>query len=128
MLIDAVSGRPIDYQGKDLNLDSITKFEKAIQGHWIEKEATILAQQGIIDKSNFEPNRPITKIEAIKMLVECKGNNYYIPQMTKEMGAGGDSRDVEEEVEYTDITEDSEDYPYVKKRFVMESLKTSKNL
>ncbi len=126
MLIDAVSGRPIDYQGKDLNLDSITKFEKAIQGHWIEKEATILAQQGIIDKSNFEPNRPITKIEAIKMLVECKGNNYYIPQMTKEMGAGGDSRDVEEEVEYTDITEDSEDYPYVKKAIrygIIENLK-----
>lgn len=125
MLIDAVSGRPIDYEGKDLNLDSITKFEKAIQGHWVEKEATILAQQGIIDKSNFEPNRPITKIEAIKMLVECKGNNYYILRVKEDMGAGGDNQDAEK-VKYTDITEDSEDYPYVKKAIrygIIENLK-----
>lgn len=116
MLIDALSAKPIDHEGKELKLESNSQFEKNIKGHWIEKEARILAQQGILDKSSFEPNRNITKIEAIKMFVESRGAGYHYPRMEKDMAGGGADQAVQEEkVEFTDITEDSEDYSYVQK-------------
>ncbi|WZL73544.1 S-layer homology domain-containing protein [Clostridiaceae bacterium 35-E11] len=73
MLVDALSGKPIDYNGKTLLKEENKTFERVIENHWIEKNAKILAQQGILDLKGFEPDQPITKMNAVKMLVKAKG-------------------------------------------------------
>lgn len=46
------------------------------ENHWAENEIYTLVQKGIIDKSeyiNFEPDKPITRIEMAKMIVRAVG-------------------------------------------------------
>lgn len=102
MLIDALSGRPIDDSGKNLLKEENNDFDRVIQNHWIGKNAKILAQQGILDTHGFQPDQPITKLDVIKMLVKAKGMGSYYP--IKEDG---------DQLKFSDIQGEEEDYPYV---------------
>ncbi len=70
--IDALSGKITDYSGEEINMTE-TDFNTKIKGLPAEKELSILAFQGIIDAKDFDPDREITFIELVKMLVNAKG-------------------------------------------------------
>ncbi|MDF2545579.1 MAG: hypothetical protein K0R93_477 [Anaerosolibacter sp.] len=101
-LIDAISGKFIDYNGRTMPEVSQGDFNEKIKGHWVEKQAKILAQQGIIDKDTFNPDQEISRIEAVKMLVSARGMDYYYP--LKEAAA---------EVKYSDVSEDDSDLRFI---------------
>ncbi|MBB6215567.1 hypothetical protein HNQ80_001656 [Anaerosolibacter carboniphilus] len=101
-LIDAVSGKFIDYNGKAMPEVSQSDFNEKIKGHWVEKQAKILAQQGIIDKDIFNPDQGISRLEAVKMLVKSKGMDYYYPL-----------KEAARDVKYSDVSEENEDIRFI---------------
>ncbi len=102
--IDAVSGQFIDYNGRTMPDRDATGFEERIAGHWVERTARLMAQQGIIDTTIFNPNEPITKMDWVKMMVKARGTDFYGPVME---AMGGDK------VEFTDASETDEDLRYI---------------
>jgi hypothetical protein len=74
--IDAVTGVFLDYNGRAVPEQDASGFEAAISGHWVERTAKLLAQQGIIDTVAFSPDEPITRMEAIKMMVKARGTDF----------------------------------------------------
>ena len=102
--IDAVTGKMVDYNGRPLPDDSTNNFDEVIKGHWIERTAKILVQQGIVEKSNFQPDNKITKMDVIKMLVKARGMDYYYPMM-KEVAL--------DQVQYSDVPQDSADFKFI---------------
>ncbi len=102
--VDAVSGQFIDYNGRTMPDRDATGFEERIQGHWVERTARLMAQQGIIDTTIFNPNEPITNMGWVKMMVKARGTDFYGPVME---GMGGDK------VEFTDVSETDEDLRYI---------------
>jgi hypothetical protein len=101
-LIDAVSGKFIDYNGKTMPEISQDDFNEKIKGHWIEKEAKILAQQGIIDKDTFNPDQGISRLEAVKILVKSRGMDYQYPM-----------KEAAQELRYSDVNEDDGDLRFI---------------
>lgn len=101
--IDAVSGQFIDYNGRTMPDRDASGFEERIEGHWVERTARLMAQQGIIDTTIFNPNEPITKMDWVKMMVKARGTDFYGPVM--EMGG--------DKVEFTDVSETDEDLRYI---------------
>ncbi len=97
--IDAFTGKFLDYRGEEIG-DVDDNFKEIIKDHEAEKELSILASQGIIDTKEFELDKEVTKIEALKMMVDAKG---YRPYMAR--GA--------EELKFTNVEEDDEDYKYL---------------
>jgi hypothetical protein len=97
--INATDGKWVDFLGNGLEEKAVSNFKEKIKGHWAEKELQLMADQGIIDTSNFEPDREITKLEAVKMLVNAKGYNYYRSSDTK--------------LKFTNVTSGSEEYRYL---------------
>lgn len=98
--VDAFTGKLLSYDGQEI-ADGENGFNEAIKGHPAEKELGILAFQGIIDTKDFDVDREITVMELIKMVVRAKG---YYPYMGKEG----------EELKFTNVSEDDENYPYLK--------------
>ncbi|MFT9495548.1 YcdB/YcdC domain-containing protein [Anaerosolibacter sp.] len=74
--VDALTGEKIDYQGGVINSKG-NSFKEKIKGHWAEKEMNILANQGIIDVSQFDMDKEITLMEVIKIMVNAKGYETY---------------------------------------------------
>lgn len=101
--IDAVSGQFIDYNGRTMPDRDAQGFEERIAGHWVERTARLMAQQGIIDTTIFSPNEPITKMDWVKMMVKARGTDFYGPVM--EMGG--------DKVEFTDVSETDEELRYI---------------
>jgi hypothetical protein len=97
--IDAFTGKLINYDGQEI-VEQKDEFKEKIKGHWAEKQLTILATQNIIDAKNFDPDKEITTLEFIKMMVNAKG---YHPYMTREA----------EDLNFTNITKDDENYGYL---------------
>jgi hypothetical protein len=104
-LMDALSGKLIDYKGRPLSIDEDHAFDRQIKDHWIERYARILGDQDILDKTTFKPDHTITKLEAVKMLVKAKGIDRY--NLAKEEVDAGSK------VKFSDIPEDSDDYRYI---------------
>ena len=102
MMIDAVSGNMMDYNGKTIPVDTVNDFDSLIKGHWVERSAKLLAQQGIIDKNTFNPNNEISKLEAVKMLVKARGMDYYYPV-----------KEAADKLKFSDVSEDSDDYRFI---------------
>lgn len=102
MMIDALSGNLMDYNGKIIPIDKTNDFDSLIQGHWIERTAKLLAQQGIIDRGTFKPDEAITKLEAIKMLVKARGMDYYYP-----------FKEAADKLNFSDVKEDSDEYRFI---------------
>ncbi|WP_169832987.1 YcdB/YcdC domain-containing protein [Geosporobacter ferrireducens] len=102
MMIDAVSGNMMDYNGKTIPIDAVNDFDSLIKGHWIERSAKLLAQQGIIDKNTFKPDAELSKLEAVKMLVKARGMDYYYPV-----------KEAADKLKFSDVSEDSDDYRFI---------------
>lgn len=96
--IDAFTGKFLDSYGT-VNTQKID-FSEIIKGHPSEKELSILAFQGIIDTGSFEPDREITYMEIIKLLVNAKGYRPYNTRNT-------------EELLFKNINKSAESYPYL---------------
>lgn len=102
--VDAQNGTPLDYNGRPRPEQDAAGFDARISGHWVERTARLLAQQGILDTSRFDPDAPITRMEAIKMMVKARGTDYYGYMME----ASGDDK-----VQFVDVQETDEDYRYL---------------
>lgn len=101
-LIDAISGKFIDYNGKPMPEIDQADFNEKIKGHRIERQAKILAQQGILDKSTFNPDQAISRLEAVKMLVKARGMDYYYPM-----------KEDAEKLRFSDVNEEDSDYRFI---------------
>ncbi len=96
--IDAFTGKFLNHSGEEISTSN-EEFEKKVKGHWAEKELRILASQGIIDLKEIDLDKEITKLEAIKMLVDAKG---YKPYMVSQAEA----------LKFSNIAKDSEEYTH----------------
>ena len=101
--IDAITGTRLDYNGRGMPARDSSGFEARISGHWVERTARLMAQQGILDTTLFSPDESVTRMEAVKMMVRARGTDYYGPMM--DMGG--------EKVEWIDVPETDEDYRYI---------------
>lgn len=99
--IDAISGEVLDYNGEEFQKKDNKDYSYKIKGHWAEKELTILSDTYIIDLKTFEPNNEISKIDAVKMIVNGRGYSAY---------RIGDTKDLK----FKDIKNDDEDISYIK--------------
>lgn len=97
--IDAFTGKFLDYGGEEIT-EADKEFKEKIQGHEFEKELSILASQGIIDLKEFDLDKEMTRIEAIKMLVDAKG---YRPHMVRKA----------EDLKFSNIAQEDLDYKYL---------------
>lgn len=99
--IDAFTGKLLDYYGRELD-DSFSNFQNTVKGSSVEKEATILASNGIIDTKDFKLDGNITNLQFIKILTNIKNfNSYY---------GNNDNTDLKIS---TTIAKDSADYKYL---------------
>lgn len=105
MLMDATTGKPIDYSGQELPDLDFGDFDALIKDHWVERSAKLLAQQGIVEPAGFKPDEAITKIDAVKMLVKTRGMHNNFPFATKD--------EAEDKISFSDVREDSDDYRYI---------------
>ncbi|WP_315120663.1 YcdB/YcdC domain-containing protein [uncultured Clostridium sp.] len=78
--VDAFTGKLLNASGEDID-ENIDIYMEKIKGNPYEKELTILANNGIIDTTNFQAEKEITKMDFIKMLVNAKG---YRPNLLKD--------------------------------------------
>lgn len=102
--IDAVSGQFVDFNGRTMPQRDPQGFEANIQGHWVERTARLMAQQGILDTAIFRPNQPITRIDLVKMMVKARGTDFHGVVME---GVASDK------VEFIDVPETDEDFRYI---------------
>ncbi|AOT70190.1 S-layer homology domain-containing protein [Geosporobacter ferrireducens] len=93
--MDAFTGKFVDYNGEEIK-ENGSEFKDKIKGHWAEKELSVLASQGIIDAKTFDPDKKITRMEAIKMLISARGRVY----MTQEA----------EDLKFTNISKSDTNY------------------
>lgn len=107
LLMDGLTGKPVDYDGKEIPIVEENNFEALVKDHWVEKTAKILAGQGIIEKDTFKPDQKITQLDAIKILVKSKGMDYYYP--LKEAASS---------LKFSNVREDSEDFPYIQRAMI----------
>ncbi len=100
--IDALSGKPLDFQGNEVKeiKEGSEDLSNKIKGHWAEKELSILAAKGVVDSKTFDMNKEITKLEAVKMLVNARGFDTY--RIEKE-----------HDLKFKDISKDNENYKYI---------------
>lgn len=99
--VDAFTGKMLNYLGQDLD-DNFNSFQNAIKGSSVEKEATILASNGIIDTKDFKLDGTITNLQFIKILTNIKNFNPYY----------GNNGNIDLKISTT-IAKDSADYKYL---------------
>ncbi|MBI6872343.1 YcdB/YcdC domain-containing protein [Clostridium aciditolerans] len=75
--IDAFTGKALNLFGENVD-DNADAFKAKIKGSSVEKEALILASQGIIDTKDFKLDSGITRLQLVKVLVNAKGFNPYL--------------------------------------------------
>lgn len=75
--IDAFTGKALNFYGENVD-DNADVFKTRIKGSSVEKEALILASQGIIDTKDFKLDSGITRLQLVKILVNAKGFNPYL--------------------------------------------------
>jgi hypothetical protein len=99
--VDAITGKVLDYNGNEIEKNDDKDYSDKIKDSWAKKELTILSDSYIIDFKTFEPNSEISKIDAIKMLVNARGYRPYRANNIKEL-------------KFKDIKNDDEDSSYIK--------------
>lgn len=78
--VDALTGKALNFYGENVD-DNIDGFKAKVKGSAVEKEASILASQGIIDTKDFKLDGGITRLQLVKVLVNAKGFNPYFKGM-----------------------------------------------
>lgn len=73
MGIDADTGAPLDYQGRNLN--EVVQRPTDIEGHFAQREIELLWARGIFElqSGKFNPSKTITVAEAARWLVQVRG-------------------------------------------------------
>ncbi|WFD10545.1 YcdB/YcdC domain-containing protein [Tepidibacter hydrothermalis] len=99
--IDSVTGEVLDYSGNKFEKNDDKNYSDKVKDHWAKKELTILSDNKIIDLKEFEPNKELSKIDAIKMVVNAKGYNTYRANDIKDL-------------KFKDIKDNDEDMSYIK--------------
>lgn len=99
--IDAITGKISNYNGDEFNKKDDKDYSEKIKNHWAKKELTILSDSYIIDLKTFEPNSEISRIDAVKMLVNAKGYRTYRTHDVKD-------------IKFKDIKNDDKDMSYIK--------------
>ncbi|MEJ8554012.1 YcdB/YcdC domain-containing protein [Tepidibacter sp. Z1-5] len=99
--VDSITGDILDYNGMKIKKNDDENYSDKVKDHWAKKELTILSDNHIIDFKDFEPNKEISKIDAVKMIVNAKGYNTY------------ELNDIEK-VKFKDIKDNDEDMSYIK--------------
>jgi hypothetical protein len=85
--VDALTGEKVGYNGEIIS-NKEGSLKERVKGHWAEKEINILANQGIIDMNQFDMDREITLMEAIKIMVNAKGYDAYRLRGAEELKFG----------------------------------------
>lgn len=98
--VDAFTGKLLNYDGQEID-DNIEAFKAKIKGSSVEKEATILASNGVIETKDFSLDGNVTKLQLIKLLVNAKGYRPYLLTDGKGLNFS------------TSIAKDSTDYKYL---------------
>lgn len=98
--VDAITGKLINHWGQELD-DSSSKFQTTIKGSSVEKEAAILAFNGIIDTKDFKLDGTLTNLQFIKILTGTKNFNHYYSNNITDLKIS------------TSIAKDSADYKYL---------------
>jgi hypothetical protein len=96
-LIDANSGKLIDYSGKEKEEPK----DNVVSNHWAKKELNIFQSQNYIDIAKIDVNKSISYKELIKLVSKVKD---YEPYMYEKYGS---------KLLFTNVTEESEIYPYL---------------
>lgn len=99
--VDAITGKVLDYNGNEIEKNDDKDYSDKIKDSWAKKELTILSDSYIIDFETFEPNSEISKIDAVKMLVNARGYRPYRANNIKDL-------------KFKDIKNDDEDSSYIK--------------
>lgn len=86
--VDAFTGKILNFYGENVD-DNIDVFKAKIKGSTVEKEALILASQGIIDTKDFKLDSGVTRSQLVKILVNAKGFNPYLKGMDDVNFIGG---------------------------------------
>lgn len=98
-LIDAKSGKFVDYNGRMIEEEETSK-KPNIVGHWAEKPLTIFESQTYINLSEIEVDSNISLGELIKLIVKVRGYHpYYQEEGVK--------------LKFTNIDEDDDIYSYL---------------
>ncbi len=101
--IDAKTGKFLDYRGMEVKEEKqkADSTAKLLEGHWAERELTIMYDNGVVDLQNFNLAEEVPKKEIIRMMVRAMGSGYYhMSGETKLM--------------FTDINEDNPYYEDIK--------------
>jgi hypothetical protein len=99
LMVDAVSGKLIDWSGREFKLEAATG-ELALADHWAKRSMELLIAQGIVKNPYVEYTAGVTRGEAVKMLTLSRGMWYYDPMQAIEPS-------------FTDLTKDSDYLTYV---------------
>lgn len=80
--VDAANGKLLNLYGENID-NNLETFKAAVKGTAVEKEALILASQGIIDTKDFKLDSKITRLQLVKILVNAKGYDPYLKGMNE---------------------------------------------
>jgi len=83
--VDAITGKIIDYSGKEVK-DAATGSYSDLSGHWIEEKVGKMARYGIVlsEESEFLPDKTVTQAEYLKVLMKV-AYPYYGADDTEEI-------------------------------------------
>lgn len=84
------------FTGEPLGTSRIEVVNSQLVGHWAEGELHFLLERGLIEKDGLNPDRPVTRAEALNMLIAVR----------KEVRGFSSERDVE--IPYTDVSTESQ--------------------
>lgn len=82
--MDAFTGKFLDFNGEEIK-ENGSDFKEKIKGHWAEKELSVLVSQGIIDPKTFDPNKKLTRMEAIKLMLTARSYRIYMNQEIEDL-------------------------------------------
>lgn len=89
--IDAFTGEPVTMGTGDADV-----MDSQLSGHWAEGELRFLLSRGLIDASTLNPDRPVTRAEALSILIGLhrlyqgfwSGRELAIPYIDVPKGSG----------------------------------------
>ncbi|MGE5589809.1 MAG: S-layer homology domain-containing protein [Bacillota bacterium] len=82
--LGAVSGRLTDNQGRDVEM--LLQPPKDVAGHWALSDILVVSARGLLpvnDKGEFQPNKPLTRAEAARLVVLAFGRGEVRPMKAR---------------------------------------------
>ena len=82
--LDAMTGRLTDSLGRDVEM--LMQPPKDVAGHWAQRDILVVAARGLLpvnDKGEFQPNKPVTRAEAARLVVLAFGRGEVRPMKAR---------------------------------------------